>query len=321
VRKWMILGVALLFFAPLAAAQDRQALSRWGDTTLDKLAPFLPDAKPWGFIPEFSKPEPDFKAFANQGSRKYLALLVHKTWYFGDEKLFKELEEVRRAKAALRTETDASLEEFRKTHGAEIESQQTAHAAEMEALTKQAQELFQQGKYAEGKTILEKVKPFHYTPLDSMSADFEKKQKELNDRENELLARRRSVSFRIETNRTALTTQISRKSNAPVYQVHRNGTLAGYPLFRQADITGLNPRIEQPDVKLAIYVGPANFQNPPVRVGESELKVKCIVVWAWIESRPDTVQADEAAVEKVLATIDYGGLAKLIEPWKTNALD
>jgi hypothetical protein len=38
------------------------------------------------------------------------------------------------------------------------------------------------------------------------------------------------------------------------------------------------------------------------------------VVSAWIESLPDKIQADEATVKKVLESVDYDGLSKLIQP-------
>jgi hypothetical protein len=57
-----------------------------------------------------------------------------------------------------------------------------------------------------------------------------------------------------------------------------------------------------------------DMKNPKVRIGHGELAVRSIVVWAWIESRPDTTQTDEAAARKVLQSINYDGLSKLIEP-------
>lgn len=319
-NRFALLGVAALLLTAFAAAQNQDAqnqdaMIRWGEATLDKIEPFLPDARPLGFTPELPNPAADFKAFANQASRKYMELLVHKNWWFDDADLSRQLEEVRKEEEALKQEFEASSKDFATTHGAEMEARKRSHEAEMEAASKQAQVLFQQGKYAEGKAVIDKIKPLHYpAALESLIASFDTRQEDLAGRERSLLARRRSVSFRIYTNRTPMTTAISRKSSAPEYQLRPNGMLSGHPFYRQAQITGLNPRLDQPAIKLAIYLGPMNFQNPPVKLGEADLKVKSIVVWAWIESRPDTVQADEAAVKKVLATMDYDGLAKLIEP-------
>jgi hypothetical protein len=114
--------------------------------------------------------------------------------------------------------------------------------------------------------------------------------------EKNLMARRRSVNFEILTNRTALATQISRKSNAPEYQVHSNGTLAGHPSYRQAQITGLNPQLEQPQVQLALCLGPADFENPRVKLTQQEPKMKCIVVWASIYLRADTNPGRQSCV-------------------------
>lgn len=71
------------------------------------------------------------------------------------------------------------------------------------------------------------------------------------------MARRRSVNFEILTNRTALTTQISRKSNAPEYQVHSNGTLAasGTPLLP----AGTERRAESSVRTVPSQVGPVSW--------------------------------------------------------------
>ncbi|HWX53891.1 MAG TPA: hypothetical protein VN176_04790 [Verrucomicrobiae bacterium] len=317
-QRLVLLGAAALLLTGFTAAQSQDpqsqdSMTRWGEATLDKLEPFLPDARPLGFSPELANPAADFKAFANQAPRKYLELLVHKNWWFNDAELSRKLEEVQKEEETLKQEMEGSFRDFETSHGSEMEALKKSHNVGMEAASKQAQALFQQGKYAEGKAVLDNIKPFHYAPLESMTASFDKRQQDLDGREKGLLARRRSVSFRIYTNRTAMTTAISRKSNAPEYQIHPNGTLGGHPLYRQAQITGLDPQLEQPEIKLAVYLGPVNFQNPQLKLGEADLKVKSIVVWAWIESRPDTVQADEAAVKKVLATMDYDGFIKLIE--------
>jgi hypothetical protein len=69
-------------------------------------------------------------------------------------------------------------------------------------------------------------------------------------------------------------------------------------------------------VNLAVFLGPSGFQNLHANLVDRQLSVKCIVVWAWIESRPDTIQADEATARKVLEKIDYDGLSKMIEPYQ-----
>lgn len=299
--------IVVLCLPGSSAAQDQADLSRWGQVTLDKLEPFLPDASKWEFVPELPGRPSDFKAFANQGSHKYIELLVHKHWYFPDPELFRNLDQVRKEKAALRQQSQAALEEYGRTHRDEIDKQQKAHAEESEALTKQAQALIQQGKLEEGKALIAKIKPFQDPGGLALAESFSKREQQFNDRENALLARRRSVSFRIYTNRTPSTTAFTRPARSA-------GTLAGRVLYLQDQGTvdaGLGHVVLM--VNYAIFLGPDKFQNPHAGLRDAELKVKCIVVWAWIESRPDTVQSDEALAKKVLAAIDYNGLAKLIE--------
>jgi hypothetical protein len=324
-----LLTLAAFLAAPLLA-QDEDALSRWGEATLDKLVPFLPDASGFGFTPESTREPYDFKAFANDTPHRYPALLVHKTWYFNDPALSRELDELQKQKQALKKEMEEALSEFHRTHGAEMEaynkkhladaqSVSHSHAEEINALSKQAQDFFQQGKIQEGKAVLEKIQaiatkdqdklqPAGYAPLEELTDSFKKKQEALDEREGSLSVLRRSVSFRIYTNRTPNTTAFA-------YPAKAAGSLAGRALYRQVreDLSRRAGRKEAA-VNLAIYLGPANFFNPHIKAGEWDHKVKCIVVWAWIESLPDTIQGDEAAAKKVLANIDYDGLAKLVEP-------
>jgi hypothetical protein len=71
---------------------------------------------------------------------------------------------------------------------------------------------------------------------------------------------------------------------------------------------------EMANSNLSVFIGPPGYQNPHVTLAERQSKVKCIVVWAWIESLPDKIQADEATVKKVLESVNYDGLSRLIEP-------
>ena len=326
----LTLAIASAILAPAGMAQDQDPMSRWGEATLDKLERFLPNAAPWGFTPEVAHSVSDFKAFANDTPHLYPALVTHKTWYFNDPALSRQLDEVSRQKQVLKKEMDEAIDQFMKAHGAEMEAINKKHLADaqsvsysnaeqIDALTKQAQDLFLQGKIQEGKAVLDKIQaiaakdqdklqPVHYAPLDELNSSFSKRQEALDDREKHLLALRRSVSFRIYTNRTPTTTAFG-------YPTKAVGTLAGHTLYRQ--VRGNMDKgsgATEAAVDLAIYLGPEQFVNTHIKVGEWDLKVKCIVVWAWIESLPDTIQADETTVKKVLASIDYDGLAKLIEP-------
>jgi hypothetical protein len=92
------------------------------------------------------------------------------------------------------------------------------------------------------------------------------------------------------------------------------GTLAGRTLYRNdRGAVVVADQIRHLLVDLAVFVGPPSFQNPKVNLADREMKVKGITVWAAIESRPDTLQADEATVKQVLEGIDYDGLARLID--------
>jgi hypothetical protein len=96
-----------------------------GSLSVQTLARFLPDASPWGFSPD---PSYVYKGFAqettvNHVGHKYPALAVHKTWFFNDSELSRQLDEVKREKEALKQEEHAELEEFNRVRGADGGSQ------------------------------------------------------------------------------------------------------------------------------------------------------------------------------------------------------
>lgn len=157
--------------------------------------------------------------------------------------------------------------------------------------------------------MLEKISKsgaFVYPAYQALTESFNTRQKELDDRERKLTSRRRSVSFQIHTNRTPTTT-------APAFSPKAAGTLAGHPFYRQVRGNFKMGDSTETMVDLAVFLGPPGYQNPIIQIGHRELAVKSIIVWAWIGSRPDTIQADEAAARKVLESIDYKGLSALIE--------
>lgn len=329
-RQIFSIAAISLLLASSATSQEHDAMMRWGDATVERLAGFLPNATPWSFTPEAANAAPDFKGFANGAAHRYIALTTNKTWYFDDVQLSRQLDEVQKENASLKQEMDRALSEFMRVHGAEMEKLKKEHLATMEAashaqateitaLSKQAQELFQQGKSQEAQAVLsrisaiaqndnDKLEPFHYEPFEQLTSSFDKRQDALTERERELLAGRRQVEFTIFTNRTA--------SNAafgvPVKPI---GVVAGRTLYVQdRGVSKMGGGHVHALLNLIVYLGPANLQNPHVQLGQSELKVKSIVVAGWIESRTDTIEADEATVKKVLATIDYNKLSELIEP-------
>jgi hypothetical protein len=312
-----LLALGAFLLANSAVAQDADAFARWDKATGDLLVRFLPNASPWGMsvdpYPVFSGPANETYEYkgANSMVHKYPSYIVHQTWWFDDAGLSRQMAEVKREKDAFKQESNVALQEFMKAHGDEMQAAQKAHLAEMEKLRKEGADLFNQGKFAQGQAVLEKLQklgPFVYPPYQAMTESLDKRQKDITERERSLTNRRRNVSFQIHTNRTPTTT-------APAFLAMKPaGTLAGHPLYRQ--VRG-NPHMGgwiATMVDLAVLLGPPGYENPKVRIGQRELAVKSIVVWARIESRPDTIQADEAAARKVLESVDYNGLAKLIEP-------
>ena len=311
----LALGAFLLLHS--AVGQTDAAMDRWCKTTGNALARFLPNASPWGMTVD---PYPPFSGAANEtyvykGAdslvHQYPSYIVHQTWWINDAELFRQMAELNSEKETQKRQADAALQEFMKAHGAEMQAAQKARLAEMEKLSKEGADLYNQGKPQQGQAVIEKLQklgPFIYPPYQQLTESLDKQQKQIADRERTLSNRRRQVSFQIHTNRTPTTT-------APAFTAMKPaGTLGGHPLYRQLrGNTDMGGWIETM-VDLAVLLAPPGYENPKVKIGHRELAVKSIVVWAWIESRPDTIQADEAATRKVLESIDYKGLSKLIEP-------
>jgi len=128
-----------------------------------------------------------------------------------------------------------------------------------------------------------------------------KTSKDLDDRTRTLEAMRRKVTFQIFTNRTPGT-------QAPALNPKPAGSLAGHPFFRQApeNMVG-GGGMTHTMVHLAVSLAPPGYVNPKIKIGHRVLVTKSIVVWAWIESRPEMIAADEAAARKVLESMDYHG--------------
>ena len=307
---------------PDATTRWREHLDRvmqpWADATLEKLVRFLPDATPWGLSPDSSAADVcKFKkgldacnffpqTVVNNQGHKYAALVVSQTWWFDDPARTKEAEDIQREKAALKRETDSALAEFDRLHGAEMRAAEEEWKVNTTRLQQQAADLIRQGKVPEGQAIIAQIKPFHYAPLDAVTVPLDARRQDL-DRRQQDLPRRRNVQFNIFTNRTPSTT-------APkVAGARPGGAIVGRTLYRNADPASAAGKFGEALVDLAVFVGPAGFTNPLVDLDKDEPVVKCLVVWAWIDSRPDTIQADEAAVRKVLEKVDYDGLSSLID--------
>jgi hypothetical protein len=144
--------------------------------------------------------------------------------------------------------------------------------------------------------------------LQALTEPYDKHQKDMDARERQLTNRKRQVSFQIHTNRTPTTT-------APRFtRIKPAGTLAGHPFYRQDEGNSKAGDWDASFVHLAVFLGPPGYVNPKTKIGHREFVVKSIVVWAWIQSHANTIMADEATARKVLESMDYDGLAKLIQP-------
>ncbi len=81
----------------------------------------------------------------------------------------------------------------------------------------------------------------------------------------------------------------------------RAGTLKGYPSYRQ-------------DRRLAVYVGPSGFSNPPRQPDQPyRTQLKSFLVTALL-SRETPSPAEEALARQLLERVDYAALAKLLQP-------
>jgi len=298
-RLATLIAGALLLLSPVTAQNDN-ALSQWIEATSEKLAGFLPDAAPEGLIPE----QYVFKGAANDTPHKYICVLAHQDWRFGDPELSRQIDETDRQEKSLNQELLDSVKQFDQDHKAEID----AFEKKLQALQNQYEDLMKQGKYKEGQELMQHIADLQQqNPRAVFIHSFDKRSEQIAERKRNLPGLWRTVNFRIGTNRTLVTA-------IPSFHLQPSGTLAGRSLYREQKIERLTPGHELATVALAIFLGPPGYQNPPANLGERQLKVKCIFVWAWIQSRPDKVQADEALARKILEKINYDGLSKLIEP-------
>jgi len=316
-NRLTMLAFGAVLLANFSAAQDADTYDRWEKTWGDTLVRFLPNASPWGLTVD---PYPLFRAFANEtyvykGADsmvyKYPSYITHQTWWFDDPELSRQLADLEKEKAAAKQDFEKASDEFFAAHGTEMKALEKTHLEQMNALAKQAGDLATQGKYDEAEVVgkrLEKLGPFVYPPFQALIEPYDKHQKDMDDRGRKLTNRKRQVSFQIHNNRTPTTTAPKFTGMKPA------GTLAGHPLYRQDGGDSKAGDWGEYEVNLAVFLGPPGYVNPKIRIGHREFAIKTIVVWAGIESHPATIKADEATVRKVLESMDYDGLAKLIEP-------
>jgi len=240
---------------------------------------------------------------------EYPSYQVQQDWWYNDPQLDLEMAQLEKDKVSHKQEVETAADEFEKEHGAERKAYEDARRAEADRLSKQVAELANQGKINEVQPLIEKLEKASnnvYPPFQALMDSLNKKGQELDERGRTLESRRRKVTFVIHTNRTPSTT-------APALHPLPAGNLAGHPFFRQTPEI-LNGAVTHTLVRIAVSLAPPGYVNPKVKIGHRILVTRSIVVWAWIESRPEMIAADEAAARKVLESMDYNGLAKLIEP-------
>jgi hypothetical protein len=282
-KQLMTLAVGIVLLTSSGFAQEDPVV-QWGKATTAKISHFLPQPAA-GFIPhEPWKPNGHNDIETSLGNMdlnfKYLIPRAEQTWWYGDPDLAKEIAATEKERANLEQSQQHNLQ-----------SQQMADVA---ALQKQYNDLLRQNKMTEAQAIA--------ATIEQLTAGDEAKSQALDDRLSKLHTRARSLRIQIIGNETLAI-------NAG-YHLAPSGSLAGHPLYRG---TAKSNGPDSQTVYLLVYAGPAGFQNPPVN-GPSIVGLECFVVIAHLESRADTVQADEAAAKLALASIDYNGLTKLIAP-------
>ena len=312
-----------------ASAETVEEMQRWGEQLGAELSRYLPSTDLPGLTLE---PTPLFSAFANEtydykGAqsmvRKYPSYVVHRTWIFSDPELERQEAQLERDKNEQRESFDKALAEFERVHGAERKAAEEAYRAQqaketqeyearVKQFTAQFEELMKEGKYQAAAALGDKMAPpgehvgaFVYPPLKALTDAYDREQKTLDERARALGSRRRTVDIYIYANRTPTAT-------APKFHPKPAGTLAGHPLWRQDEGEYNNPG--QHFLDLAVALGPPDFRMPQVLIGHKELAVKVITVWVFLQSINSVVREDEETMRKVLETINYDGLAKLITP-------
>jgi hypothetical protein len=280
-RVLALLTAGLMLSGPAAPQESTSAT--WGQATAAKLSRFLPKPVP-GLVSNAPwDQEADnhvdlsvgFDASVSTKSTAYVVSRAVQKWWFDDPELFHEV---------------ASVESARKSSDQKGLDNARAHLEELKALQKQAQELASKGQTKELQVVIEKIKALAGGA----------RNQEMSDRLRTLRGSARSLDIHIEANASVADTLDA--------SVRPNGTVQGRPLYR---VVWPGPVQPMTWVNLGVNIGPPGFRNPST--GGSKSVLRHVLVWARIASRPDTVTSDEALARQLLATIDYAGLAKLIE--------
>lgn len=321
-------GLALGALRP-ASAETIGEMQRWGEQLGAELSRYLPSTDLPGLGLERT---PLFSAFANEtydykGAksmvRKYPSYVVHRTWIFSDPELERQEADLERKKTERQESFLKEMEDFRAADAADREAAEQAYKAQqaseqgdwnarLQQYTQQMTVLLNQGKTQEAGALAGKIgsPPAHagvfvYAPEKALEDRYDAEQKKLAEQAHELSIRHRNLNIAIYANRTPTAT-------APKFHPKPAGTLAGRPLWRQDEGEYNEPG--QHFLDLAVALGPPDFHMPQVLIGHKELAVKTIVVWAFLQSTNSTLRADEEAARRVLETLDYDALARLITP-------
>ncbi len=282
--KHLLLMTAAGLLLPNLASTQEDPNPNWGHQTAEKLSHFLPKPAPglvprtpWGSqMDNHVDLSVGFEASVSTKSNEYVIARAVQKWWFDDPELFQQ---VASAQGDRKRSDQQDLENFK------------AHQDEVKTLQKQAQELAKSGQMKEMQAVLEKMKA--YTPNDA-------KGREMDNHIRDLQGSAPSLEISIEANATV--------ANTLDPSAQPSGTVHGHPLYRIVWPGQVKPMTW---INLAISVGPPGFQNP--NTGGSKSVLKGVLVWLRVTARPETLKSDEALARQVLETIDYDGLAKLIE--------
>lgn len=288
----------LLFSNVVADAQSPQGIVAWAKTTGESLTRFLPSPVP-GLIPRMSRDstnynQPNADSGYGEGSRGnevgYIPIFVTQNWRYDEPELVQQA-------AASR---DKSMSDA-KQQAKDIQDYQKAHAAEIKEVQKQMADLARAGRYQEMQEAQKKLMALMSPPGSGKNLDAP-----------DPLKRARSLNVLIIANETRLPSTGFIGGNIPGNMMTAAGALKGHPLYRYTkhrdDFGALSEQ-----VVLAVFLGPAQFHESFPANSNLIGKLKCISVRVNVQSRPDTAKADEQLARQLLETIDYDGLAKLIE--------
>jgi len=281
----LVTGLVLL---TLHVYGQQDPATAWGEATTAKMAQFLPKPlagliahEPWNASGTNEVEKTWGDAVQNW---KYMHPRAEQAWWFDDADVAKKLA------AAEKEQSELQQQEMNNAE---------ARLPQIQALQKQQSDLIGQKKYEEAGAVGEKIAKL--AEGDKAKAD------ELDERIRTLQSRGRTVRIQIHGNESLADAMYRTRQPRQA-----SGSIKGHTVYRATD-KGLGTP-GAPDVSLAVYLGPEGFSNPPVKVPSEAAGPKCITVMVWLHTRSDTLQADEAVARKMLESIDYDGLAKLIVP-------